>query len=180
MPGFIHDKLEVRILILYIVSRLVESVPVETILDLALCDDGVNYFEFMECLNDLVDTRHLTCSMAGRYSITEKGIRNCSVCESELPYSVRLKCDRNIAECNRRLRRKRQVRSSWEKRPNGTWTVRLVLDDDAGNVMDLHLVVLREDMAKAVAARFEEKPELVHTRLMDFLLDDSQWEKPPV
>ena len=116
MAGFIHDKLEIKFLILYIAARVIEPIPFDTVLDLAMCDEGVDYFDFSECLRDLVKTEHLTVSDSGMYSITEKGSRNSHICESSLPYSVRLRCDKNISECNRTLRRKSQVRASCEKR----------------------------------------------------------------
>ncbi|EJW93152.1 hypothetical protein EVA_18741, partial [gut metagenome] len=54
--GFIHDKLEIKFLILYIAARVIEPVPFDTVLDLTMCDDGVDYFDFSECLTDLVKT----------------------------------------------------------------------------------------------------------------------------
>lgn len=171
-PGFIRDKLEIKFLILYIAARVIEPIPFDTVLDLAMCDDGVGYFDFSECLRDLVKTEHLTVSKDGLYAITDKGTRDSRICESSLPYSVRLRCSRNIDECNRRLRRKRQVRTSCDKRSNGTYTVRLSLDDDMGSLMDLKLMVLREDMAKLLAERFQQAPERIYGEIMDLLLAD--------
>ena len=175
--GFIHDKLEIKFLILYIAARVIEPIPFDTVLDLTMCDDGVDYFDFSECLNDLVKTEHLTLSEDGLYSITDKGLRNSQICESSLPYSVRLRCDKNLVACNRRLRRKSQVRASYEKRPNGTYTVKLNLDDDMGSVMDLKLMAVREDMAKLLANRFRQSPEKLYGQIMNLLLEDSQSSK---
>ena len=47
----------------------------DTVLDLTLCDDAIDYFDFSECLADLVKTEHLTLSEDGLYAITEKGLR---------------------------------------------------------------------------------------------------------
>ena len=58
--GFISSKLEIKFLILYISARLVEPVPFETLQELSMCDGGVDYFGFSECLADLVRTEHLT------------------------------------------------------------------------------------------------------------------------
>ena len=172
--GFIHDKLDIKFLILYITARVIEPIPFDTVLDLTLCDDAIDYFDFSECLQDLVKTEHLTLSEDGLYSITEKGLRNSKICESSLAYSVRLRCDKNLEEWNRKLRRKSQVKASWEQRPNGTYTVRLSLDDDVGNVMDLKLMAVREDMAKILAARFQKAPEKLYTEIMSLLLHDTQ------
>ena len=170
--GFIHDKLEIKFLILYIAARLIEPVPFDTLLDLTLCDDAIDYFDFSECLADLVKTEHLSLDRhSGLYAITEKGRRNSEICETSLPYSIRLRCDKNLTRCNRALRRKNQVKSATELRPNGTYTVSLSLDDDMGNIMDLKLMVPREDMGKLLAARFRRAPEKLYSQIIDLLLN---------
>lgn len=174
MPGFIQDKLEIKFLILYIAARVVEPVPFDTVLDLTLCDDAIDYFDFSECLRDLVDTGHLTLSPDGLYSITEKGMRNSKICESSLAYSVRLRCDKNLEAWNRKLRRQKQVRASQDQRPNGTYTAKLSLEDDMGQLLDLKLMVPRQDMAKAVCQRFQESPEQLYSAILSFLLQDRE------
>lgn len=171
--GFIHDKLEIKFLILYIAARVIEPIPFDTVLDLTLCDDAIDYFDFSECLADLVKTDHLTLEN-DLYAITEKGSRNSQICESGLPYSVRLRCDRNLADCNRKLRRKSQVRASTEPRPNGSCTVSLALDDDLGNLLDLKLMVVREDMGKLIEKRFRKNPEKLYSQLMELLLTEDE------
>lgn len=174
--GFIHDKLEIKFLILYITARVIEPVPFDTVLDLTMCDDAIDYFDFSECLADLVKTEHLTLSEDGLYAITEKGLRNSGICESSLPYSVRLRCDKNLIACNRKLRRKSQVRATTEKRSNGTYTVNLCLDDDMGSVIDLKLMMVREDMAKVLMERFRKSPEKLYNQIMNLLLSDDEEE----
>ena len=45
----------------------------------------------------LVETGHL--EQNGQvYAITEKGRRNSEICESSLPYSVRMHCDENLGK----------------------------------------------------------------------------------
>ena len=138
-----------------------------------MCDDAIDYFDFTECLRDLVTTEHLTLSEDGLYAITEKGLRNSKICESSLAYSVRLSCDKFLEVWNRKLRRKSQVKASWEKRANGTYTVKLSLDDDMGNIMDLKLMAVREDMAKLLANRFRQSPEKIYSQIMNVLLTEA-------
>lgn len=170
MPRFIHGELEQKILILYVLSRLSEPVPFETMLDLCLCDDGIRYFDFTERLQELTDTGHVLCSDTRRYSVTEKGRRTAEICAAELPYTVRKRCNRNTEACNRVLRRQEQVRSTVEARSNGTFTVRMVLDDDIGNLMDLQVVAPQRQIADTLSKRFQQNPEQIYSRLMDLLL----------
>ena len=169
MPGFIHGELEQKILILYILARLSEPVPFATLLDLALCDDGIRYFDFAERLSELVDTGHVV-GPEGGYVITEKGRRTAGICEEELAYTVRMRCDESAEACNRAMRREEQVRVSVEARRNGTLTVHMILDDDIGNLLDLQVMAPEKALADAIAGRFRKNPERLYTRLMELLL----------
>ena len=151
-----------------------EPVPFDTMLDLTLCDDAIDYFDFSDCLADLVRTEHLTVSEDGLYAITEKGLKNSAICETSLPYSVRLRCDRNLTDCNRKLRRKSQVKANTVQRENGTYTVSLSLLDDMGSVMELNLMVVREDMARYLEKRFLDAPERMYSEIMQVLLSGNQ------
>lgn len=177
--GFIHDKLEIKFLILYIAARVSEPLPPEGMQELTMCDDGIDYFAYAECLNDLVQTEHLRLTEEGCYAITPKGLKNSEICESSLPYSVRLRCDKNLAACNRHLRRKSQVKASTEKRPNGTYTVRLELSDDMGSVMDLRLAIPREDMAAMLTERFQKSPERLYGEIMRALMSSEPEDEAP-
>ena len=107
--AFIQDKLEIKFLILYIVSRLTEPVDRADLQDMTMCDEGIDYFDYAECLGDLVKTEHLRVTEDGQYVITEKGRRNSGICESSLPYSVRQLSDRHIAAWNKAAVRRQQV-----------------------------------------------------------------------
>ena len=100
--GFIRDKLEIKFLILYIAARVSEPLPLEGMQELTMCDDGIDYFAFSECLADLVKTEHLRLTDDGCYAITPKGLRNSEICESSLPYSVRIRTDKNVAAYNKK------------------------------------------------------------------------------
>lgn len=167
--GFIRDKLEIKFLILYIAARLSEPADGAAMQDLTMCDDGIDYFDYAECLNDLVKTEHLRLTEDGRYLITEKGKRNSAICESSLPYSVRQRSDRNIAAYNKAALRRAQVQSRVTERENGTYTVTLALHDDVDQLMELQLMVADRPTADALAQRFQREPERLYAQLTGLL-----------
>ena len=167
--GFIRDKLEIKFLILYVTSRLMEPVPLEGIQELTMIDDGIDYFAFSECLSDLVKTEHLSLSDDGLYAITSKGLKNSEICQSGLPYSVRLRADKELAFYNQELLRKSQVKGRYHRRENGTYTVELSLNDDVDNLMQLQLMVANEEIAKDLKRRFESDPERLYSKLLETL-----------
>ena len=58
--GFIHEKLDIKILILFILRRLPGTVNRDMLSDFTQCDGGVGYFDFSDCLSELVDTGLVT------------------------------------------------------------------------------------------------------------------------
>ena len=181
--GFIHTKEDIEFLVLFAMDLLPFPVTFETVVDLITwCDDGFGYFELSEAFYEMIPTGHIDESIengAKLYAITDKGLRNSRICESSLPYSVRLRCDKNLAACNRHLRRKSQVKASTEKRPNGTYTVRLELSDDMGSVMDLRLAIPREDMAAMLTERFQKSPERLYGEIMRALMSSEPEDEAP-
>ena len=171
--GFISDKLEIKFLILYIAARVAGPVPFEVLQDLSMCDGGVDYFGFSECLADLVRTEHLTVDEEGLYTVTDKGRRNSAACESSLPYSVRMQVERNLVSCNEQLKRKALVGAAVEPREKGGYEVTLTLSDELDELMNLRLLVTRQDMALDLQKRFRSGAEDIYSKILAVLYGGS-------
>lgn len=173
-PGFIHDELDIKMLILYIMSRAAGPLDFATLTDLALCDSGVDYFLFAQAVSDLVESGHLLLA-DGLYSATEKGRLNSATLESTLPYVVRAKCDKALLTLNDSIRRAAQVTADVSEE-QGRCAVHLALSDDAGLLLDLTLSIPTAQQAQRVAQRFRESPEAAYTQLVR-LLDEPKEER---
>lgn len=138
--GFIQDEMDLKLLVLYIMARIAAPITFLQLLELALCDAGVDYFSLTQAVEHLVETEHLSRE-GERYAITEKGRRNSEICESSLPYSVRRRCDDNLVRVNETLMREQQVQGEVLPNPDGTCTVRLRLADDSGPLLELSLLM---------------------------------------
>ena len=167
--GFIRDKLEIKFLILYVAAGVAEPMPLSDIQELTMIDDGIDYFDFSQCLSELVATDHLRIDEEQKYAITPRGMKNSEICQSSLPYSVRMKADQLIAAYRQELVRQAQVRANVERRENGTYTVELSLNDDVDNVMRLQLMVATREMADDLAQRFRDNPEQVYSQMVTAL-----------
>ena len=60
--GFIRDQLDIRILALYLMSRVAAPVDFVTLADLAFCDDGVTYFYYAVAKNTADDFYLIQCA----------------------------------------------------------------------------------------------------------------------
>ena len=170
-PGFIHDPLDIKLLVLYVMSRVAVPPDFSTLTALSLQDDGMDYFLFAQAVEELVNSGHLQRSDDGFYSITEKGRSNSAVMENSLPSVVRGRCNRALAQHNDALRREAQVIAQVSTSPEGRCQLALGLSDDEGELFRLTLTVPDEAQGQAVAERFRNSPEQLFHAMLAVLLD---------
>lgn len=168
--GFIHDKLEIKVLVLYVLSRLPLAVPADTLAELVLCDDGITYFDFADCTAELVASGHVELEEDG-YVITEKGRRNGSITESTLPYSVRLKADKAVAVVASAQKRSAMIVARHALRRKGGYTVSLSLSDGIGPIIQMELYSPNEQQAETIEKNFKKNAEEKYSRIMEILLE---------
>ncbi len=175
--GFIHSDMEIKLLILYIASRLTAPAPFEVLQEIAMCDGGVGYFDFTNCLEDLVATEHLRLDEAGNYAVTEKGRENGAICEEDLPYTVRQEAARRLNRYNQHMRRQSLVRAEIRPGPEGERLVVLSFRDELTPLMRLTLTVTREEQAKTIEKNYLLHAEEIYTRLLGMLCTEEKPEK---
>lgn len=168
MAGFIHDKLDTKLMVLYIMDRVAAPIDFATLTDLSMCDSGVDYFQFAEAVSELTDSGHLH-QQGEIYAITEKGRRACSAGESSLSPVVRQRCDQRLGPLNQALKRKAQVRAHVAEQPQG-FDVYLSMDDDQGSLFTLTLLSPTREDAQRIADGYLDHPDRVYNALLSVLL----------
>jgi len=170
MP-FIHSELDLKLLVLYIMDRAAGPLTFLQILELALCDAGVDYFSLTQAVEHMVSTGQLEKN-GERYAITEKGRRNSEICRTSLPYSVRLHCDDNLARINEAIRLEAQVRTGVEPNEDGTVTLRLQLNDLGSPLLQLSLLAPDRERAEEMSGRFRADPARLYHEIVRLLTQD--------
>lgn len=165
--GFIHEELDIKILILFILRRLPGVVEPETLGELCQCDDGIGYFDYSECLSDLVENGNITETPEG-YQITEKGAWNADAVESSLPYSVRSKALKLLAPVEERMRRAAMITAEHTTNEDGCM-VHLAMSDGKGEIIHLHLLCGDEEQAKLMEKNFRLNAENLYQDIAEML-----------
>lgn len=169
--GFIRDKLDIKILILYILDRLPGPVEPSALEELVLFDGGFTWFDYSDCLAYLVDSGHVTHEN-GQYEITEQGRRNVGYVGSSLPYSVRAKADRLTAPVAAAMRRSSMIETVAEKNGDGSSTVSLRLSDGVGEIISIRLIAPNEETAESMEKRFREDAETICNKIILLLTQE--------
>jgi hypothetical protein len=170
--GFIHDKLEIKILILFVLNRLPEPVTFEKLGELVLCDEGVTYFDYAECLSELVGTAHVD-SDGHSYALTEKGKRNGEITENSLPFSVRVKAEKNAADLRFAMNRQSMISASHAIRRKGGYTVELSLSDGISEIISLRLYAASQAQATSLEDGFTKNAEAIYGKIIGLILEEN-------
>ena len=168
--GFIHDMLDVKLLVLYIMSRVMYPVDLQKIYELAYQDDCLSYFDLAQAVPQMVESGHLEEVEGKRYVITEKGREACAVTEDAVAYPVMQWAQAAVDRFNRTVRRSSFVKTSVEQREGGDYTVKLSLNDEVSDLLKMELMAPTQKHAYRLAAAFSENAETIYRLIMDQLL----------
>jgi len=166
--GFIHEKLDIKLLILFVLNRLPSPISFETLSDLVMIDDGFDYFEYSQCLSELVDTGHVV-NGENSYKITKIGAEHITTVESGIPYSVRLKAQRNAQPIIEKMKRDSLIGTTHELLKNGGCQVKLSLSDGIGDIVSLSILASSEAQAKSIEKYFRGDAENVYHSIIKLL-----------
>ena len=169
--GFIHDMMDVKVLILFVMARVGYPVNVQQVYELCFQDDCLSYFDVCTALPEMVESNHLKKGEDDCYEITEKGRETAKLVEDSIAFSVRQKAENAVDRFNRQVRRSSFVKTKVTQRESGDFSVVMSLDDEMGSLMTLELVAPDQRQAIRLSKLMEKKAEAVYNLTMTELLD---------
>lgn len=170
--GFIHTEMDLKVLILFILRRLPGAASWDELTDMTLLtDSAIGYFDFTECLTDLVRTEHVEKGDSG-YVITDKGRVNGEAMESTLPYSVRVRAEKAAAALANLQRRRSMIEASHELRTRGGCTVHLSMSDGVGPVLTIDILTADDVQSNKIERNFRQNAEKLYGKIVDLLMED--------
>ena len=133
--GFIHDMMDVKILILYVTARAEYPMTTQEIYEVCYQDDRLSYFDVCTAIPEMVVSGHLQEVEKDKFAITEKGRQDGELTADTLVFTLRQRAENAVQRFNRQTRRSSFVKTQVEECDNGEYTVRMSLDDQAGCLM---------------------------------------------
>ena len=171
--GFIHEKMDIKILILYVLDQLPAPVEALTLSEIVFCDDGISYFDYSDCLAELVESGHIT-EESGRYQITAEGKENVAAVGSSIPYSVRVKASKLLAPLAAQMKRMAMISAEHTLDDDGLCTVHLSVSDGVSPVIDLRILAPGEEAAEKMEQTFKSQAETIYHKVAAILLESEE------
>ena len=172
--GFIHDMLDVKVLVLFVAARSNYPLTTQEIYELCYQDECLSYFDVCTAVPEMVASGHLKEVEGERYEITEKGRETEALTEDSIAFTVKQRAENAVARFNRQIRRSSYVKTQVIGREGGDFSVILSLDDETSNLMTLELMAPDQRQAVRLARLFEKKAEDVYNLTMTVLLDGEE------
>ena len=175
--GFIHDMMDVKVLILYVTSRSNYPMTSQEIYELCYQDDCLSYFDVCTAIPEMVKSGHLRQLEDEKYEVTEKGREAGEITADSIAFTVKMRAENAVDRFNRQIRRSSFVKTQLIPRESGDYSVMMSLDDESGNLMTLELMAPNQRQAVRLSRLFEQKAEMVYNTTMMVLLEDEDSEE---
>ena len=172
--GFIHDMLDVKVLILFVAAKALYPMDIHKIYELCYQDDCLSYFDVGVAVPQMVQSGHLEEVEPGQYVITEKGREHEEVTNDAIAYPVMQRALAAVERFNREIRRESLIRTEILPREGGDFSVVMGLDDELSNLMTIELMAPTQKQARALAKAFHKQAEEIFQMVMTRLLDEAE------
>ena len=172
--GFIHDMMDVKVLILFVMARVNYPVTIQQLYELCYQDECLSYFDVCTAVPEMVTSGHLKTAENDCYEITEKGREDGATTADSIAFTVKQKAENAVDRFNRQIRRSSFVKTQIVPRDSGDFSVIMSLDDEMGYLMTLELLAPNQRQAVRLSRLFEKKAEMVYTLTMTELLDEEE------
>lgn len=175
MPGFVRTNAEVKMLALYVLSKVEQPLTFDELLQGTSCDPGVDYFSLKQSVDELIQQENVSIQKEC-YSILPRGRSNCESVQNQLPSSVVARCEEVITQLRKKYDRESQAyaQSSVVENPDSTCMVRLTVGNPQGVLMELKYLVANVTQAEREMSAFHKNPTEFYNELLGKVRDFTQ------
>jgi len=173
--GFVRSELEIKTLTLHVLDYVKISVTFDELMQMVFVDDAINYFNFADYLNGMLETGHVEINSdtgIDRYSITKKGMRDIVHIRSSVPGSVLRKAEKAADSVRKEIIRKSLVNVKVVEEGDIFRAV-CSLSDDSGEIFSFSMTAMTRESAKKLTANFYKHAERIYNEFLRAMLDTS-------
>jgi hypothetical protein len=170
------DKFEIKVFILFLLMNIKEPLEFSTINDIVIQDGFVNYFDFVTCFAELLESGQIIEQRKGedstaRYLITPAGEEAVSNVQMKLFNTVREKALRSALRLLAFNKTGSRISSNVDELPNG-YALNCKIEDKEKVIMNLQVFLTEKYYAEKLSRNFDERAENVYKGVLALLSGD--------
>lgn len=166
------DKIDVKLIALFIIDSFKMPVPNSFIVDTLMLQPFVNYFDLEEQLCELEEQEFVTYYTQDSdrfYSLTKKGTEALEFFRVRIPKTVRERLLRTIKLKIKELKNALSIKADYEKINDIEYKVLLGISEGNYDMFSVSLSVGDELMAKKMCASFKNDPQALYSEILSAL-----------
>lgn len=160
-PGGLQSRLEIRILLCYILANTDDPIPLDIVKEKMHFEGIANYFETAFAISELEENKNICVSgqdgNTKLYAITNEGRDVAENLGSDVPFSIRERCLQISREVVARRRNERENRVSKVKTENGVYVTCSIMEKEM-ELVSVKILVPDDETAGTVENRFLDNP----------------------
>lgn len=168
------EKIDIKLIVLFIVKNFKMSVPDSYIVDILTLQPFVNYFDLQTCIGEMLDEGFIARDTLGDGTqglcITKKGDDALEYFFAQIPKTVRERLLKTINVKVKELKNELSLKSEYEKVNELEYCVTLGITEGISELFRLSVSVGDEAMAKKLCAAFRENPQALYSQLLSVLI----------
>ena len=166
------DKIDVKLIALFIIDNFKMPVPNSFIVDTLMLEPFVNYFDLQQQMAELEDEELVTyyCEDSDKfYSLTSKGIQALEFFSLRIPKTVRERLLRAIKIKVKDLKNALSIKAEYKKVNDIEYSVILGISEGNFDMFGVTISVSDELMAKKMCASFKNNPQALYSEFLSAL-----------
>ncbi len=176
--GGLNSVPDVKVLVLYILNYAGAPLLKDNIINIALSDGLVQYFDLVQAIDEMLITGLI--DITGKDTpdvlrITELGRQTLGLFEKTLPHSIRRKNQTALLKMLADIERARNVKSNIEKKSSG-FEVTCTLIDGDDVLLEYKLLVPTQIQAQLIVEQFEKNSTEKYKSILQLLVDEKLFE----
>ena len=166
-----------KLLILYIVQKVNHPVNYKELLELVISISDMNYFDFQQLLQDLLDDKFILKYMQNDDEIielTEEGKNALDLTIDMLPGIIKLKIDSNFKEEYNKIKDEFSVYARYTPITETNFTVNCKIIENSQTIFDLQTVADSREQAKQIVNNWNKNADKIYPNILKILTDNNE------
>lgn len=169
-----EDLAENKVLILYILNKLLDGIKNDNLYKIVSSTNSINYFYFQELLTDLIDT-----NLVGSFTkdedtfikITSDGQNALSLTKSLLPGIVKLKADNVFKEEVSIIAEESSIITEYTPKDENSYTVTCKIIEKNETIFEVSTFAGTRERAKQISDNWKEHADEIYPEIIKLLLE---------
>ena len=165
---------ENKLLILYILSKINHPVSYKELLELVISISDMNYFDFQQFLQDLLDDNFAIKYIQDEEEIlelTEEGKNALNLTIDMLPGITKLKVDSSFKEKYNQIKDEFSVYAKYTPTSETSFTVNCKIIENSQTVFNLETVANSKEQAKQIVDNWNKNAENIYPEILRLLTE---------